>query len=202
MADDSREDLPAGHEPPNPAGTPPANAPAEWLSLRAADEAIHPSESPAANPDVDFERTDISFRGVLVTIIIFAGVMVVHQFLMSGLFEHDRRPLQKSQEAGFAPLTRAAALPQGPRLEQLDRLAGIKAPDVYRREADKEAILQSYGPTSEKGFVHVPIDWAIKQAAEQIPFKAAKPATPARDQGLIGAGESSSGRVFRGETSK
>jgi hypothetical protein len=148
------------------------------------------------HPEVGFEPTDIRLRGVLAVLVVFACLLPFHQYLMLKLLDHDRRRSTVSEEAGFPPVSQAAALPRGPRLEQLDRLAGIEASDVYRREEAKESILHSYGPTREKGFVHVPIDWAIEQAANQLPFRAKQPRA-ARDRGLIDAGESNSGRMFR-----
>ena len=149
---------------------------------------------------VRFEPTDISLRGVLIVIAVFVVLIVVLQYLTLRLFEHDQRAAPRPSEAGVGVAGRGDALPAKPRLEQVDRLAGIRSPDVYQREKEKEEILQSYGPTTDKGFVHVPIRWAIEQAAAQIPWRAEKPSKsqPNHHAGLLDAGEPNSGRVFRG----
>ena len=63
----------------------------------------------------------------------------------------------------------SAKLPPEPRLEQLDRMAAVRKLRRYQRLAAKEKALNSYGPTAEKGFVHIPIQQAIKAVAGKLP---------------------------------
>ncbi len=109
------------------ADRPPDHASAEHAGSPAAtqygDGQMRPADGRIENPGVRFESTDISLRGVMITLTVFACLVPVHQFLTMKLFEFDSRPPKKSEEAGFATLTRSAALPSEPRLEQLDRLA-------------------------------------------------------------------------------
>ena len=75
---------------------------------------------------------------------------------------------------------------------------GIETPDVYDREAAKLEILNSYGPTEDKGFVHIPIDQAMTVLAEQA-AGAARAVGGAEAAGRRAGrrGESNSGRMFR-----
>ena len=67
----------------------------------------------------------------------------------------------------LAPAPSHAPCRAEPRLEQIDRLAGVETPNVYEREAAKLQTLNSYGPTAEEGFVHIPIERAMQLMVEQ-----------------------------------
>jgi hypothetical protein len=69
---------------------------------------------------------------------------------------------------------------------------------VFAKLAAQEKVLNSYGPTAEKGFVHIPIQQAIKATVGKLPVKRQTQGEAAKDRGLIDAGESNSGRMFRG----
>ena len=71
---------------------------------------------------------------------------------------------------------------------------GVIAPT----ETPKNQTLYSYGPTHDEDYVHVPIDEAMKQLANKLPVREAPSAEQARREGgLVDAGESNSGRMFR-----
>ena len=107
---------------------------------------------------------------------------------------------QHVKKSGF-PLAASqnADLPPEPRLEQLDRKADIVTPDVYLREAAKERTLHSYGPTEDKAYIHVPIERAMKLVANKLPVRKEKE-DRSKEDGLIDAGESNSGRMLRGRS--
>ena len=151
------------------------------------------------NAGVRFEHTDIRFVSVLAVIVVCLVWIGIQQFLTYKLFERDLGHEREIREAGVPAVTRTAGLPSEPRLEQLDRLAGVRTPDVFIREQDKEAILHGYGPTDDKDFVHVPIEWAMTQAADQIPSRKATKTKHPHNRGLVDAGEPNSGRLFKGE---
>ncbi len=88
-------------------------------------------------------------------------------------------------------------LPPEPRLEQINRMAGVESSDVTQRLAAQEKVLNSYGPTDEKGFVHIPIQQAIKAVAGHLPVAKRSPAQSGHASGLVDSGESNSGRMFR-----
>jgi hypothetical protein len=94
----------------------------------------------------------------------------------------------------------STALPMPPRLEQIDRLAGSKT-GADAREAAKLRILNSYGNTDADGYVHIPIERAMQLAVQKKLLKARpEPAVEdvRRSSGLVDAGESNSGRLFKG----
>jgi hypothetical protein len=172
-----------------------------------SDEIRH-ADGGIEHPDVSREETDASFRAILFLLIGAAGVAVVIYVGVS-LFFYGWRDHENAVKKSSFPLAPKAStdprvlspLPAGePRLEQVDRLAGVEKPNVYDRQAAKEKVLNSSGPTEEKGYVHIPIEQAMKLLEDKLPVRAKPPADEAwRADGLIDAGESNSGREFRGK---
>jgi len=86
--------------------------------------------------------------------------------------------------------------------ELLRRMAGGDFPhetlNVSRWERGEEKALETYGTSDEKGFVRIPLKEAMQIVVGQLPAR--KPADQPKypDRGLIDAGESNSGRMFRG----
>jgi hypothetical protein len=172
------------------------------------EEIRHP-EGPIEHPYVSREETDASFRAILFLLIGSAGVALVIYLLITVFFfgwrDHETAVKKSSFPLAPAPSTNPRALtplPAGePRLEQVDRMAGIETPNVYDRQAAKEAVLHSFGSNKdEKDFVHIPIEEAMKRVENKLPVRATPPADHAwRADGLIDSGESNSGREFRGK---
>jgi hypothetical protein len=189
-------------QPELPPSEPPTIVPVAAQSAAPIDQVdeVRDPDGRIEHPHVRFERTDISFRGVMAVIVAAACAVSLQLYLTMKFYRHDEARQQAAKQTAF-PLAadRKAALPVEPRLEQLDRLAGDESPDARRRRATEEAKLHAYGDTDEADFVHVPIDWAISQAAERLPSKATKVETPAKDRGLLDSGEPNSGRLLRGE---
>jgi hypothetical protein len=77
-------------------------------------------------------------------------------------------------------------------------MAGAAKSDVSKRLAAKEKALDSYGPTTEKGFIHIPIQQAMKAIAGKLPIRKQPQASTAASSGLLDGGESNSGRMFQG----
>jgi hypothetical protein len=148
---------------------------------------------------VRYERRDISLRWILSLIAAATCLIIVQLVVTWWLLQTDRmrqEALMKSQyPVAPAPSTR---LPPEPRLEPLDRFAGVESSNVYLRLEEKERLLHRYGRTEQPGFVHVPIEQAMKLSADELPVRA-QPSTSQRrkDNGLLGWGEANSGRVFR-----
>ena len=116
---------------------------------------------------------------VVLLLLIFG---MVHRF-----FFHERDRLNQERMSPLPAGTRTEpALPPEPRLEQLDRLAEVTISDVGVRLQAKEAALNSYGPTQEKGFIHIPIDRAIQLLAGRL---------PARNEARVATGIGSAGTV-------
>ena len=109
---------------------------------------------------------------------------------------------QREVYTGVPPST---PLPPQPRLDQLDRMTpeesaadhGYMVPD--KQLAAKEKPLHSYGSTAEKGFIQIPIEQAMKAVAGTLPVATeSSKGHAAKGNGLLEAGESNSGRMFRG----
>lgn len=152
------------------------------------------------HPSVRHERGDASFRWILVILIGAMGfAALVHYVLLQFFYDYRgyEAAIKKSPYA-LAP-TPSERLPPEPRLEPLDRTSGIESSNIYVRLADKEAILNSYGTTGQKGFVHIPIDRAMTYLENKLPARPEPAANQWRQDGLVDAGESNSGRMFRGQ---
>jgi hypothetical protein len=159
---------------------------------------------PPVHPGVRTEKTDVSFRvvfGFIVGALFFAAW--VHIILL--VFFHVRARDEAEAKASPYPLTpplasanKVANLPPEPRLEELNRLYNVEKSNVYERQESREHILDSYGPAQEEGYVHVPIDRAMKYLANKLPSRK-PPADRHKQNGLVDGGESNSGRLFRKE---
>jgi hypothetical protein len=164
------------------------------------EEVRHP-DSRIEHPQVRYEHRDTSFGWILgigITTLALGAVILSVLLWFFNLYKNYQATIKRS------PFPLAAqpseALPARPRLEQVDRLAGIETPNVYVREIAKEEILNSYGSTPEQEFVHIPIDRAMTLLANKLPARPEPPASQRRRQnGLVDAGESNSGRMFREE---
>jgi hypothetical protein len=175
-----------------------------------------PEETPQTNshtenPLVHYERTDASYPWVrafviaatVIAAVIFGGVI---WFLEAWKMHEDQ---VKQSPYPLAPMY-STKLPAKPQLEQLDRMGDVEQANVYKREQARLDVLDSHGPTAEKGFIHIPIDQAIDLLAGDkkdkklhdtwLPARQEPPAEQRkRSEGLLDAGASNSGRMFRGE---
>ena len=151
-----------------------------------------------AHPSIKFEPRDVPFRWVFVVSIAFFCIGAVIFSLVYAFFRVDTARLASRRESEF-PLAEhpSNALPAEPRLEEVDRLAGIARENVYLRLAAKEDQLSLYGEAQEKGFVHIPIRRAMETLAGHLPVRKEQPAAT-KDNGLVDSGASNSGRMFRG----
>lgn len=187
-----------------------------------SEEITHP-DGRIEHPKVKYEKTDASFGaifGILIGAMIFAAF--VHYVIL--LFFHDVRKDQAQAKESPYPLagppktadnnkqnygTSPYKRPKEPVLEEVDRRGGVDKNDVYKRQENREKLLDSYGPTRERGFVHIPIERAIAlMETDRYRLKARK--VPAEEEqkrryeeqrrrsgGLVDYGESNSGRLFR-----
>lgn len=129
-------------------------------------------EKEIVNPGIHYERKDLRLRWILALIAGVCCFAVFHYYATWRLMwwrENAARAVNQSPYR-LAP-TLSTKLPPEPRLEQLDRLAKIETSDVSRMLTDKEKILNSYGPTEEKGFIHIPIQEAMKRVAGTLPVR-------------------------------
>jgi hypothetical protein len=164
-------------------------------------EEVHHPDGRIEHPSVRRERTDLNFKAIM-WILVGALVLgaVVHYAIL--LFYRDYQHYQAGIKKSPYPLapTPSTALPPEPRLEPLDRVEGIESSDVYLRQVRREEILSTYGPAEEEGFVHIPVERAVRLLENKLPARPELPAAQARrENGLVDAGASNSGRMFRGK---
>jgi hypothetical protein len=152
------------------------------------------------HPDVRYEATDIRFGWIFALIIAGCCVAATHYFLVWKFYGWQRGVQATNKASPYIPaIIPSSQLPPEPRLEQLDQLAGVESSNVFNRQAAKEKLLRNYGPADDKGFMHIPIQQAIKKIAGQLPVRKEPQKQINKDAGLIDAGQSNSGRMFRGE---
>jgi hypothetical protein len=165
-----------------------------------AEEIRHP-DGRIEHPSVRYEPSDAKFGWILGIIIVAIVLAVIIHLALWQFLVHKRAVEDEAKRSNFplAPGT-TTPLPARPRLEQIDRLEGAPGVNASEHEADNLRILNSYGPTSDEGFVRVPIDGAMKYLIEYKKLPA-RPETPAdqrrRSGGLVDAGEPNSGRLFK-----
>ena len=146
-------------------------------------EETRPDDNLPEHPDVRHEPTDANFRAILFILI---GAAVVGAFIygLVTVFFNDWRRHEAVVKQSPYPLAPAPSadphvlppLPAGePRLEQVDRMAGVERPNINERFTTKEEVLNSYGPTTEEGFVHIPIERAMKMLENKLPARTAPP---------------------------
>jgi hypothetical protein len=128
------------------------------------------------NPNVRHERTDVYVLGILWSAVGFVVLALVIQLIVDavyrGLKDYEARvkestfPLaaQQRQEQG-------KPLPPPPRLEPIDRVERVSDSDIEYRLATKNAILHEYGLTPEAGYIHIPIEQAMKQLENKLPTR-------------------------------
>lgn len=158
------------------------------------EEIRHP-DGRIEHPDVRHEPTDANFRWILFILIGGTVVTAILIGLVTVLFNVTNNQLAESRKSPFplAP-TPKQPLPAEPRLEQLDRMSKNTLPEVYRQQQANMEALFSYGPGEEKGFVHIPIDKAMKLLANKLPAQSST--QQQRQNGLLDGGEPNSGRLF------
>jgi hypothetical protein len=169
-----------------------------------AEEEIRYPDGRIEHPSVRTEHSDASFPWILGIILSFACLAaLIHAVLL--WFFYDYRAYEGAIKKSPYPLapTPAQVPPRSPRLEQIDRIEGIRTADVYFREASNEKVLHSYGEVAgESGFVHVPVEQAMTVLLEKKQLRSRKPPgeeAARRSNGLVDSGESNSGRMFRKE---
>ena len=87
------------------------------------------------NPSVRHERSDASFKAILLILVVAAVLGVLLHLMILHFFLHERAEQDAAKKSPF-PLAPApsTALPREPRLEQLDRLpVGDRQAGVARR---------------------------------------------------------------------
>jgi hypothetical protein len=165
-------------------------------------EESRPPETHEVHATVHYERTDASHRWIIG---ILGAAVVIGVLILAGLWLVFARYRDYQAEVKKSPFPLAPKLapkpppnsPPDPRLEELDRLSGLTRSDAVRVAAAREAGLNSYGPTAEEWFIHIPIDWAIRLLENKLPVRAEAPDDRGKGNGLVDAGEPNSGRMLK-----
>jgi hypothetical protein len=162
---------------------------------------VQHADTPLEHPAVRHEQSDATFRPIALLGLgaLSLGIVI---FVVIGIFFCGYNTHESSVRQSPYPLAPALSsqLPKEPRLEQLDRLARIDTPDVYKRQQSKDEILNSYGRTDGKGYMHIPIKRAMRLlAAQKLGGSRRQAAARVRSNGLTDSGASNSGRLFRKE---
>jgi hypothetical protein len=173
------------------------------------EEEIQHPDGRMEHPAMQYEPTDVRFRWILLVIVVACGIAALHYYVVLRLFWVEEHAQQEAKRSPY-PLAPTPSLkwPAEPRLEQIERLpplqqtdqaAAAEAVHLREQEAAKQRVLSSYGPTDEPGFMHVPIEQAIKRVAKQLSANKQETMVPPKSNGLLDSGEPNSGRMFRGE---
>lgn len=206
MAEDKPNPADKPHPADKPADQPAAHPHEHPLPARAETSAeiekqpeVHHPDGRMEHPWIGFETRDARFSVIIVIMAVIACFAAAQFYVVLCFYRHQVKQQAEAKKSPYplAPAPSAQA-PLEPRLEQIDRLKGIARENVYRRELVKEAVLHSYGDTSDEGFVHIPIEQAMQLVAGKLKVRADQPAAPHHDRGLVDGGESNSGRLFRG----
>lgn len=137
-----------------------------------------------ANPDVMYEKEDLSPRGVIAFLIGLIVTIVIMQFVVYGLYKFFQGSEVVRQPRSAAMVTPNATLPQGQdpvqRFPQ-PTLQPDPPADLNKFVAREDQHLNSYGYIDQKqGILYIPIERAIDIVAQQgLPTRAA-PALPPR----------------------
>ncbi len=173
----------------------------------AESEILHP-DGAVEHATVRFEPKDIHLGWIVGLIVIAAIILASEGFVIWRLywFQAGRQATAKASPYPLAPGPLGPPNPLSvpePRLEQLDHLSGDERSNVFLRQLSREKTLNSYGPTAEKGFVHIPVREAVKilaaeGASGQLRKRSESPPQTILGQGLRDAGGPNSGRVLEG----
>jgi hypothetical protein len=155
--------------------------------------------SPPVRPEIRFEERDVRFRWVLIVAVVSCVIGCAIFVLVRGFYQVVLESQPDGQATAFAPSEKPTSqLPPEPRLELLDRLKKTPASNVSKWERGEEKSLERYGPSDEKGYVRIPMQRAMEILAGHLPARKEADRPHYKDKGLVDAGESNSGRMFRG----
>lgn len=158
------------------------------------------SQSPE-HVEIKYEKADVHFGWILALVIAGCCVAATHYFVIWEYFKWQKSTQATKNESLFVPSNEPVTqLPKPPILEPLAQMAKDESVDTFKRLVAKEKTLNSQGPTSEKGFIHIPIQQAIKEIEGKLPVRNENQKQVFKDSGLVDSGESNSGRMFRGES--
>ena len=167
-------------------------------NFEAAEQGPGSEPSPPVRPEIRFEERDVRFRWVLIVAVVSCVIGGAIFVLVRGFYQVVLESRPEGQATAFAPSEKPTSqLPPEPRLELLDRRAKSPASNVSNWEQGQEKSPERYGPSDEKGYVRIPLQRALQIVAGHLPARKEADQPKYKDKGLVDAGESNSGRMFR-----
>jgi hypothetical protein len=143
---------------------------------------------------VQFEQMELWLNGVVAVLIgnalVFLGVFLISAWILKS----NKGDVDQAATAPNYSLP-AEPKPSGPRLEPLDYETAV-ASNVFAAQLEKEHVLHTYGTTSEENYIRIPIEKAMKLTSKAMPLRQGGIDVPAKSFGLLGGGESNSGRKY------
>ncbi len=179
-------------ETPRPTDLPPQMV----VNQETSAEEIRHADGRIEHPSIRRELTDVRFLPVFTVIlgIVVLGAIIIYA---TWIVLHSLEPAVGSSFSSNRG-TVDSTLPATPRLEPLERLSGNESANVFDRQLAAERKLTSYGPTDEAGFVHIPIEQAIKLIVPKLSIRKTPTGQAAEmDDGLLDGGGPNSGRIYR-----
>lgn len=154
--------------------------------------------SPKKDESVHYETRDVRFRWVLYGAIAFSLLGIVMHVALYAYHQWQLDRHDRTSESTFplAP-SPSADLPPEPRLGPLEQLEGEEIPRNFAWYESAQQQLHRYGNTSEKAYVHIPIEKAMEVLAGDLPVRENADDDSRRDNGLVDYGEPNAGRLFR-----
>jgi hypothetical protein len=153
-----------------------------------------PSTTPYGHAEVGFDKSEVSVFGVNMVLIaiaiVFAGAVLV-----GGAILAIRKAPQREVSTSNSYSLPVEPKPAQPRLDPLD-FETANVPNVFAAQLERERELQRYGNTTEEGFVHIPIDIAMRIAPLSKIMHNGQGKPPDKAFGLVGGGEANSGRFY------
>jgi hypothetical protein len=163
------------------------------------DREAPPNRDTSPHTEVQYDEQEVPIKGVLIVV---AGIAVV--FVLVGLlawYKLDSNIGPNRSGTGVSNYntynTPSDRLPLQPRLEPLGTVTGQVSQSIAQHQLAFEQTLANYGSTSDNAFVHIPIAEAIKLVIPHLPVRRETPADLSKTHGLVGGGESNSGRLFQ-----
>jgi hypothetical protein len=168
-----------------------------------------PASQVPRHPDAPYEEKDLHVGPILALLVATACVFAT-MFAVDWYFFHaQKRSEAQKKKSPYPFATRAtSSLPQAPRLDQIDRMEEQPGQRYADQLAEMERQLHASGPADEKGFVHIPIERAMKEIVKQLPLrkgppaqafpKEAAPQRPGWQEKPVHPGDSNSGRMLPG----
>lgn len=157
---------------------------------------VHHPDGRIEHPAIRREPTDVKLLPIVGVLVLLGCTLAV----VIGIARWRINDLLGPKPSLHTPLSYSDAdlpLPQQPRLDPLE--PKDRAPHSYQAfYLQMESHLREHGPTGEPGFVHIPIDEAIRQTAQKLQSQGGPIERSPKSRGLVTSGEANSGRVFLG----